>query len=106
MKKSIKIIVRAYDKKAGGKFVKLSVGGKFLPLATAEDEVNYTVRFSSHSTCKEPTEEGIYEVAYEEGGLWIDTRPENAEKHIVRINACKVVFDKPLPKLDKDVRVK
>ena len=106
MRKSIKIIVRAYDKKAGGKFVKLTIGGKYLPLATAEDEVQYAVRFSSKSTCKEPTEEGIYEVAYEEGGLWIDTRPENADKHIVRINALKVVFDKALPKLDKDVRVK
>ena len=106
MKKSIKIIVRAYDKKAGGKFVKLSVGGQYLPLALAEDDTQYTVRFTADSLCKEPTAEGIYEVAYEEGELWIDTRPENADKNIVRITAAKVVFSKPLPKLDKDVRVK
>ena len=104
MKQSIKIIVRAYDKKTGGKFVKLSVGGKYLPLATAEDDVQYQVKFTSKSLCKEPTAEGIYEVAYEEGNLWIDTRPEAAGKNIVRINAAKVVFSKALPRLEKDIR--
>ena len=107
MKQSVKIIVRNYEKKnGGGKFTKLSIGGKFLPLAIAEDDVNYQVKFTSKSLCKEPTEEGIYEVAYEEGKLWIDSRPEVAEKNIVRIEAAKVVYSKPLPKLDKDVRAK
>lgn len=104
MKQSIKIIARSYEKKAGGKFTKLTVGGKFLPLATAEDEVTYQVKFTSKSSCKEPTVDGIYEVAFEEGGLWLDTRPENADKNIVRINACKVVFSKALPRLEKDIR--
>ena len=49
MKQSVKIIVRAYDKKTGGKFVKLSIGGKYLPLATAEDDVQYQVKFTSKS---------------------------------------------------------
>lgn len=106
MKQSIKVIARVYEKKSGGKFVKLTVGGKYLPLATAEDEVSYQVKFTANSLCKEPAEEGIYEVAYEEHGLWIDTRPEMLDKNIVRINAAKVVFSKPLPKLDKDIRVK
>ena len=82
MKQSVKIIVRNYEKKNGG--------GKF----------------TSKSLCKEPTEEGIYEVAYEEGKLWIDSRPQVAEKNIVRIEAAKVVYSKPLPKLDKDIRAK
>lgn len=104
MKQSIKIIVRAYDKKTGGKFVKLSVGGKYLPLATAEDDVQYQVKFTSKSLCKEPTAEGVYEVAYEEGNLWIDTRPEAAEKNIVRINAAKVVFSKHFQDLKKTLK--
>ena len=104
MRQSVKVIVRNYEKKAGGKFTKISIGGKYLPLATAEDDVNYQVKFTSKSLCKEPTQEGIYEVAYEEGNLWIDTRPEAAGKNIVRVNACKVVFSKALPRLEKDVR--
>lgn len=106
MKQSVKIIVRNYEKKTGGKFTKLSIGGKFLPLAIAEDDVNYQVKFTSKSLCKEPTEEGIYEVAYEEGKLWIDSRPEVADKNIVRIEATKWVFLKHLPKLDKAAIVK
>lgn len=106
MRQSVKIIVRNYEKKSGGKFTKLTIGGKYVPSAIAEDETTYQVKFTSKSLCKEPTEEGIYEVAYEEGKLWIDTRPACLDKNIVRIEAAKVVFSKPLPKLDKDVRVK
>ena len=102
--RTIKIIVRSYEKKAGGTFTKLSVGGKFLPLALAEEEVQYQVKFTAKSECKEPTQEGIYEVAYADNDLWIDTRPENADKHIVRITAHRVVFSKPLPRLEKDIR--
>ena len=103
---TVKIIVRSYEKKDGGKFTKLSIGGKYLPLALAEDQIQYTVKFTAKSECKEPTVEGIYEVAFAEGGLWLDTRPEAANKNIVRINAHKCVFSKALPKLDKDIRVK
>ena len=104
MRQSIKVIVRNYEKKTGGKFTKISIGGKFLPLATAEDDVNYQVKFTSKSLCKEPTQEGVYEVAYEEGNLWIDRRDDNKDKFIVRINAVKVVFSKALPRLEKDIR--
>lgn len=100
------IIVRNYETKDGRTFTKLSVGGKFLPDVLAEDNVSYRVSFNKNSQAEEPKAEGIYEVAYNEGDLWIDTRPEYAEKHIVRIVAQKVRFSKPLPKLDKDIRVK
>lgn len=103
---TIKIIVHRYEKKAGGTFIKLTVGGKFLPLALAEDDVQYQVKFTKASEVQEPTQEGIYEVAYSDGDLWIDTRPEAAGKNIVRVKAHKVVFNKPLPKLDKDIRLK
>ena len=66
MKQSVKIIVRNYEKKTGGKFTKLSIGGKFLPLAIAEDDVNYQVKFTSKSLCKEPTEEGMADVIKKE----------------------------------------
>lgn len=105
MKKN-SIIVRNYQTKDGRTFTKLSIGGKFLPDVLAEDDVSYRVEFSKKSAAEEPKEEGIYEVAYNEGDLWIDSRPEYTEKHIVRIVAQKVRFSKPLPKLDKDIRVK
>lgn len=100
----VKIIVRKYEKKTGGTFIKMSIGGKYVPDVLAEDSVNYQVKFTSKSLVKEPQYEGIYEVAYEEGGLWIDTRPEFASKNVVRINAAKIKLAKPLPRLEKDVR--
>ena len=103
--KTIKIIARTYEKKAGGKFTKLTCKGKFLSLALAEDETTYQVKFVKGSECQEPQSEGIYEVAYADGDLWIDTRPEVADKNIVRIKAHKCVFNKYLPKLDKDIRI-
>lgn len=102
----LSVIVRNYETKDGRTFTKISVGGKFLPDVLAEDEVSYRVSFNKKSPAEEPKNDGIYEVAYNEGDLWIDTRPEFIEKHIVRIVAQKVRFSKPLPKLDKDVRVK
>lgn len=102
---TIKIIARNFTRKDGGTFVKLSVGGKFLPLALAEDDIQYTVKFTAKSEVKEPTQDGIYEVAYADGQLWLDTRPENADKNIVRVTAHKVVFSKALPRLEKDIRL-
>ena len=106
MLKSIKIIVREYQKKEGGTFTKITCGGKYLPLAVAEEDVNYTVKFTSKSKAPVPTKEGIYEVAYEDGALWIDQRPEAQGRAILRINASKVVFSRVLPKLEKDIRLK
>lgn len=103
--KVFKLIARTYEKKAGGKFTKLTVKGKYLNLALAEDEITYTVKFAKGSEALEPQSEGIYEVAYADGDLWIDTRPEVADKNIVRVKAHKCVFSRFLPKLDKDIRI-
>lgn len=102
MKKSIKMIVRKYSTKEGKTFVKATAKGQYLPLALVEDDVNYNIRFVGNTLM--PQSEGIYEVAYEEGNLWLDTRAEVVEKNIVRVNPTKVVFSKYLPKLDKDIR--
>ena len=104
MLQKIKVIVRSYLTKEGRTFSKISLGGKFVPDVLADENANYRVMFTKKSEAEEPKEEGIYEVAYEEGNLWIDTRPELADKNIVRIIASKVKFYKPLPKLEKDVR--
>lgn len=101
MKKTIKIIVRKFETKEGKSFVKATAKGKFLPLAVVEDDVNYNIKFVGSQL---PTQEGIYEVAYEEGNMWLDQRAEYVEKNIVRIKALKCVFNKYLPKLDKDIR--
>lgn len=100
----VKIIVRKYEKKAGGTFTKLSIGGKFINDVLADESAQYQVKFTSKSAVKEPSEEGIYEVAYNDNEAWIDTRPEMVEKNIFRITAQKVKFSKPLPRLEKDIR--
>lgn len=105
MLQKVKIVVRNYQKKAGGSFTKITIGGKYVPDVLAEEDENYIVRFTANSSVKEPTKEGIYEVAYEEGKLWIDSRPEMHDKLILRVEAQKVRFYKALPKLDKDVRL-
>lgn len=101
MKKSIKVIVREFSTKEGKKFVKATAKGKYLPLALVDDETNYDIKFVGASL---PTSEGIYEVAYEEGNLWLDQRAEFIEKNIVRVKPTKCIFNKYLPKLDKDIR--
>ncbi|MBO7731969.1 MAG: hypothetical protein J6S67_05435 [Methanobrevibacter sp.] len=103
--KKIKFICRNYQTKDGRTFTKLSVKGKFLNDILADDEANYRVRFTKNSQCQEPKDDGIYEIAFNDGELWIDTRPEYADKFIVHVVAQKVKFSKPLPKLDKDVRL-
>lgn len=100
----VKIIVRTYEKKEGGKFTKLTIGGKFINDVLAEENETYQVKFTSKSAVKEPTQEGIYEVAFNDGEAWIDSRPEVAGKFIYRITAQKVKFNKPLPRLEKDIR--
>lgn len=102
--KVIKIIARTYEKKAGGRFTKLTCKGKYLNLALADDETNYTIKFVNGS-CEAPQSEGFYEVAYADNDLWLDTRPEFADKNIVRVKAHKCVFKSYLPKLDKDARI-
>ena len=100
----IKVIVRKYLTKKNTTFVKVAIGGKFINDVLAEEDKSYQVKFTSKSAVKEPSEEGIYEVAYNDGEAWIDTRPKFADKYIYRITAQKVKFSKPLPRLEKDIR--
>ena len=100
----ISIIVRNYQTKDGRTFTKLSIGGKFINDVLADESQQYQVRFTNKSAVKEPTQEGIYEVAFNDGEAWIDSRPEVAGKFIYRITAQKVKFNKPLPRLEKDIR--
>ena len=100
----IKVIVRNYLTKEGRNFSKVSIGGKFINDVLADEAATYTVRFTSKSLVKEPTEDGIYEVAFNNGEAWIDTREGYVEKHIFRITAQKVKLSKPLPRLEKDIR--
>lgn len=99
----VKIIVRIYQKKLGGTFTKLSIGGKYINDVLADETKNYQVKFTAKSVVKEPTTEGIYEVAFNDGEAWIDNRPEQAEKFIYRITAQKIKYFKALPKLAKDL---
>ena len=100
----VKIIVRNYQKKDGGTFTKLSIGGKYINDVLADESQSYQVKFTSKSVVKAPTQEGIYEVAFNDNEAWIDSRPEAAGKFIYRITAQKVKFNKPLPRLEKDIR--
>lgn len=102
----VKVIVRNYQTKDGRNFTKVSIGGKFIDDVLADESASYQVKFTQASAVKEPSEEGIYEVAFNDGEAWIDTRPEMVDKHIYRITAQKIKFSKPLPKLDKDIKVK
>lgn len=101
----VKIVVKNYKKKAGGTFTKITIGGKYVPDVLADENSNYVVKFTKDSLVKEPTQDGIYELAYEDGKFWIDSRPEMQDKCVIRVRASKLRFYKPLPKLDKDVRL-
>ena len=94
--KSIKFVVREYEAKDGRKFAKASCKGQYLPLVMAEVEKYYTVKFTKSSLAPLPQKEGIYEVSFEDDGIWIDNRAEFVAKDIVRINAVRVVFSKNL----------
>lgn len=103
---SIKVIVRKFvTKKEGKEFYTLKAKGKYLPLATVSEDVNYDVRLVGDVKLSPKAAEGIYEVAYEDKGLWHDRREDMKDKNIVRCKAVRVVFQKPLPVFDKDVRL-
>lgn len=97
-----KIIVRNYLTKQNTTFTKLTIGGKYIKDVLADEHASYQVKFTAKSAVKEPTKEGIYEVAFNDGEAWIDSRPELGDRRIYRITAQRVMFHKPLPKLDKD----
>ena len=98
MLRSIKILVGNYTTKDGREFSKATCKGQYLPLATAEAEKRYVVKFTKKSLTPMPEKSGVYEVAFEDNGIWIDTRPECEGKDIVRINAVRIVFVKNLSK--------
>lgn len=53
-------------------------------------DVYYKFRPTQNSGIAIPTKEGYYSL--EEADIWLDTREENAEKHIIRINSGKFVL--------------
>lgn len=103
---SIKVILRNYKTKKDGKgFSTLRAKGQYLPLATVDVNVNYNVRLCGTVQIPKDAKEGIYEVAFENGGLWHDTRPEFVAKDIIRVRATRIVYQKPLPVFERDIRV-
>lgn len=101
---TIKVIVRKFTtKKEGKEFYTLRAKGKYLPLALADEETDYNVRLCGSVTLPKDAKEGIYEVAFESGKLWIDDRFEMLDKNIVRCKATRIVFHKPLPVFAKEV---
>jgi hypothetical protein len=101
MLKSFKIIAKKYVAKNGNEFMKLSCKGQFLPVVTAQLEEYYTIKFTKNSLAKEPVNDGVYSIAYEEGKCWIDDRPENYGKNIVRVEVQRIQFEKPLTAKEK-----
>ena len=91
---ALKFICRNYNKKKGGTFTKLTVKGKYTPFAVLENEETYQIRFTKDSQASEPTKDGIYSVAYDKGGVWVDDRNENL---IIRVRAVNCKFQESLP---------
>lgn len=84
----ITVFAKEFEGKTG-KFVKVSIKGKYLPLIEANEEEFYTVKLIGG----EITKAGQYDLGYESRkDLWIDSRPENADKNIVRIRVKKVLY--------------
>lgn len=94
--KSLKIMARKYQTKDGREFVKLSCKGQYLPLVLCEIDTYYNIKFSKKSLSPEPQEEGIYEVAFNDNDIWLDTRAGMEDKNIVRITVQRIRFDKAL----------
>lgn len=88
--KTLKFWVKTFQG-ANGEFRSSSVKGKYLPLADCEEETYYTIRFSKQGVDVPAFIDGMYELAYEQGGLWIDKRPDYIDKHIVRVVAKRIV---------------
>lgn len=89
--KTIKVLLHKYANADGAQFSKASIKGEYLPFADVEVEAYYRVSPVSGGAEFPPTGEGIYEIAYEDKGLWIDKRPDFKDKHIVRVRAVRIV---------------
>lgn len=94
--KSIKVLNRKFVTKGGKEFYSATIKGKYVPLACANLETYYSVKCVDGGE-KLPSQEGIFEIAFDDKGLWIDSRPEMIEKHILRIKAVRIVKDGNLP---------
>lgn len=88
--KTLKFWVKTFQG-ANGEFRSASVQGKYLPLADSEEAAYYTIRFSKLGVDIPAFGDGMYELAYDKGGLWIDKRPDYIDKHIIRVVAKRVV---------------
>ena len=94
--KTIKVSLKNYQTKQNTTFTKVYAKGKYIPIATAELETNYTIKFVADGTSfKLPTKEGFYTLAVSD--CWIDTRPSYADKNIVRVKAVRMVFEGEFP---------
>jgi len=88
--KTLKFWVKTFQGK-NGEFRSATVQGKYLPFADVEESAYYVIRFSKLGADVPAFIDGMYELAYENGELWIDKRPEYLEKHIVRVVAKRIV---------------
>lgn len=106
MIRKLTFIVKKFNKKDGGEFFKATIKGQYVPLLEAEENEYYTLRL--HTLAKEgkksesvscPSHEGVYELAYESRkDIWIDSREDMKDKHILHVRTNKVMFVEPLLK--------
>ena len=96
--KSFKVLAKTYvNKKTNVSFITCKCKGEYLPLATADKDVSYTIKFSKvPDGVKVPSKDGIYSIGCENEKLWIDSRPDFKEKHIARCVPNKIVFEKDI----------
>lgn len=102
----IKVFIKKFQTKDGTReFCTATSKGVYLPLGDAESEVYYTIKLTKNGKAKDmPMAEGCYEIGYNSPkDIWVDKRPEMLAKHVVRVNAEKVVFVEPLKVKDEDL---
>lgn len=99
--KTLRILVTKHlNKQTKVEFFKASCKGKFIPLVRGIDnDTYYNIKFVGQDL---PKKEGLYEVGCEDKDMWLDTRDEYIDKHIVRIKPTKYVYvgEKPTSKKD------
>lgn len=99
--KTIKFILKQFVTNEGATFSKGTIKGEFLPFADVDVDAYYRVAFTKDSKVQMPLSgEGIFEVAYEDKGLWVDKREKYNDLHIVRIKAVRLVKTDDLKKKD------
>lgn len=96
--KTFKFIANSYiNKKTNQPFLKFSCKGQYLPILKADKDVYYNIHFTKvPEDVLLPKKEGVYSVAVENKGLWLDDRAEMKEKNIVRCIPLKIIFENDL----------